>query len=316
MIELLYALFWWSTTLTVWSYWYTFSSALFLVYYAIKIVNYLFFSARKKKHRSDLFYSFSEHEEEEETPFENMYDYRKRSSDSEKEITWSDEDEDDNENAFCTGRSGAAFDSKAPMSFDSVISTLTRWFTYVCLGSIILFVLIVFGGVCITFLDKLQEERQIRDAYYQAVAECDEKSIRSGEILRACQNARRETGKSSVFGAIKKTFFEMVRSMDACVWYLKSSPAAWLLLALGLFALACKLLWSDRNDKFPYYFRNLFHRRTPRRTERTPSPLHRSYKPDLATNGYSIRKRFGEIEIPQNSLARVVHSHVHHANHS
>lgn len=165
----------------------------------------------------------------------------------------SDEEHEEEENSY--DGSGATFDDKLPMSFDTFFSKMTQWITYACAIMLAILVLIIFGGVFITFLDKWHEERQIQHAYYHAVSECNERSIQSEELLKACQNSRRELGKSVIFGAVKKTFFEMVRSMDDCVWYLKSSPAAWLLLAVVSFFVGCKLLWPARDENFPMYLR-------------------------------------------------------------
>ena len=284
----------------------------------------------RKKRDSYLYYSSTSSEEELEIQHEEMLHHHHlvdEEMDLAEKESWGNGGEE--ENTF-----GAHFDEdgeddgRMPMSFDRLVSNLTRVVTYACITTLVLLVLIIAGGLFITFLDKWHEERQIQHAYYQAVEECNDKSIRSEQILKACQSARREVGKSVVFGAVKKTFFEMVRSMDACVWYLKSSPAAWLLLAVVLFFFACKLMWPDRYDDsmIPRYMK-WFHRArlSPTSSDRRTTPHYkgkrrREHSNDSRREEVAIgmrRRHFGEF-IPAstaNQLNPVAsHTRMHHTN--
>jgi hypothetical protein len=339
MIAWVYAWFWWTTTWGLWSYWYACSTALFFIYYGLKILAFLFSGSgkRRKKRKNRLYYSSTSSGEEEE--HEEMH-----TSYSDEEGNVSEKEQWDLQGLLSNGGGGgddefaesARFEDDEdlssggmPMSFDRMVAKLTKGVTYTCIGVTILLVLVVSGGLVITFLDKWHEERQIQYAYYQAVEECNDKSIRSEQILKACQSARREVGKSVIFGAVKNTFFEMVRSMDACVWYLKSSPAAWLLLAVGLFALACKLMWSDRNDHFPRYLKwfNRSGMKKPRRHEgRRRRGVKKAVYYDEYGNGV-VPKRQDEVAIGvlrqrQVSMMKpntapptpISHTRMHHTN--
>ncbi|MHA1679756.1 MAG: hypothetical protein ACTSUE_02030 [Promethearchaeota archaeon] len=356
MIELIYAWFWWTTTWGIWSYWYTLSSVIFFIYYGVRILGYFFGSRsrsrskRKKEEDIYLFYTPSSSSSEEDR-MHDSYHIRKGehigTNDNEEEEYYDDDDEEEEEeyeeekNEF--DDPGATFDGKVPMSFDVFFSNITKWIAYICIALLSIFVLVIIGGVFITFLDKWHEERQIQHAYYQAVTECNDRSIQSEELLKACQNARREVGKSVVFGAVKKTFFEMVRSMDDCVWYLKSSPAAWLLLASVAFFIACKLLWPARDENFPMYLQwirrsglsNLWkskkNSRKKRRARRTGFGSEYSRKGTLYNVG--VHNPFGNsnvcsreyqvgmhhrytspVHIPNTSPIQVSRPSIHHAN--
>jgi len=323
MIELVYAWFWWTTSWGIWSYWYTCSTILFFFYYVVRILGYFFsFSPKRKKKRdSFLYYSSTSSGEEEEELGEEENSRMDEEGNLEKE-SWGFgeiqdfEEQEEEDNTFSTQfEDDDDTTSRNPISFDRMVSNLTRWMTYAFICTVVILVLIVTGGLFITLLDKWHEERQMQNAYYQAVAECNDKSIRSEQILKACQSARREVGKSVIFGAVKKTFFEMVRSMDACVWYLKSSPAAWLLLAVVFFVIGCKLMWSDRHDPFPRYLK-WFHsaKNTRMRGKRrkkqymyggNPGNVARGVRKEVAIG---MRYRHPKPQIP------LSHTRVHHIN--
>ncbi len=319
MLHILYGWFWWTSTLGMWSYFYTVSTTVFSAYYGYKFVRYLFFSSKHKKKRSDqVFYSSSASLSEEEEEEERMSDTRQinnKTDNAEKH----EHEEGGNatlyfdpamDSPFSIGGnstfSSGSFRGRAPKSFDALVSMVIRWTTYFAIGLLLLFTLIITGGVLITFLDKLQEERQIRSAYYQAVNECRDKQIQSEKIVNACRHAMREYEKSSLFGAIKKTFFEMVKSLDDCVWYLKSSPAAWLLLALGLFLFGCKILWPDRNENFPRYLKWLQRAGIP--VGKSSTGLRRRHDPQSTYTRPASDSVYGhsaQIQIPNNGPKRV-----------
>ena len=162
-----------------------------------------------------------------------------------------DDDDDAHESFSFMNSSKINFNYDEPFGIDLIIKKTTKMITYAFIVMIVFLLLLVLGGIFMTFIDKWHEETQNRDIYYLTVMECEEKEIQSEQIMQTCMKAKKELSKSILFGTIKSTFFELVQSLDDCVWYLKSSPAAWLVFGCLIFILVSKLLWTEKNEDDP-----------------------------------------------------------------
>lgn len=231
----------------VWSYflhyWYIYSGALFALYYLFGFLRWMVSWVLPKKHNRRRYYDSEDQDPFQEYSFARPQGKHEMDNDFENYETNQDYDdsEEEEEGEYIT------FDDipAKKLSFDDIMETATRWAIYVVFAFAIGLVLFLVGAIGLTFYDKWQEGAAVHKKSYEAHMECMRFNPTASENIASCDEHQRKADKSIMMYTAKHAVLELLKSVDECVWYLRYSPAAWLVLAVIIFLVTCKVMWPS-----------------------------------------------------------------------